>query len=103
MVAGSLTASVGVLLFSFTPTPLPADERVFAEMSRMCAPDSPPERAYWLALATAPGASSPLDFLAIYQTRMRALYPGQRVCVRYRTSVNGVMGAPAVVCATVGP
>lgn len=89
------------LTLTCSPGTLAPDERLHVEVSRQCSPDSPPERTFWPAGFTAPGAAASMDLLSAYETRHRALYPGQRVCVRYRTSVNGVMGPPAVACAVV--
>jgi hypothetical protein len=83
------------------PSTLRPDERLFVEVSRQCSPGSPPERTFWLAAVTEPGAAAEVDLFSAYVTRHRALYPGQRVSVRYRTSVNGVMGPPAVATAVV--
>jgi hypothetical protein len=96
-----LYASRTGLTLSCSPGTLGPDERLFVEFSRQCAPTSPPERTYWLGAVTAPGAVATVDLFSAYVTRHRALYPGQRVCVRYRTSVNGVMGPPAVAWAVV--
>jgi hypothetical protein len=96
-----LYASRTGLTLSCSPGTLAPDERLFIEVSRQCAPTSPAERSYWLAVVTEPGAVATVDLHSAYVTRHRALYPGQRVCARYRTSVNGVMGPPAVACAVV--
>lgn len=123
----TLTVSASVsptsLLVSWDPSPLDAGCVLLLHVSRQYSPDPPPERApdvllagefeaevtyypvcgrpSWFFYATPAAASSPVELITDYCTRMRTPYPGQDIVLRWRQMASGVLVATDFLIMTV--
>lgn len=101
LTTATITLTASAFSIAYTPTPLPAGERLFSFLSPQRSSGRAFEGDYRLIAVSAAAGASPADVFSAYQARLGTPVVGNRVFVYLQRYLTGFLSGPLVTSATV--
>lgn len=96
ILTATVTLTAAAFSIAYTPTPLPADQRLFS----FCSPQTSAGRSYWsdfrLIAVSAAAAASPANIFSAYSARLGNPAVGNRIFLHLSVYQGGFTSAPFI-------
>lgn len=101
LTTATITLTAAAFSIAYTPTPLPAGERLYTFVSVQRSAGRAFESDYRLLAVSAAAAASPANVFAAYETRFGTPVAGNRIFLQLQRYKSGFLSGPLVTSAVV--